>query len=247
MDEVAVATSGGLHNPWLISNMNLGVRLLMAMLLGGLVGFEREKHNHPAGLRTHILVCLGSALIMLLSMYGFSQFIYEGNVRVDPARLATAVITGIGFLGAGTIIFTGKSIAGLTTAASLWVVAAIGLAVGAGFYFAAIITTLLVIVNLFVFNKLEQRYMTGEKIQLLTVVTNGSSHSLNQLHAYLQNNDITVKKMSLQHKHTFSNDDNYEAGQTEWQLIIGVPKSFSILPAAAEIEQIKGIRSVTLE
>lgn len=92
------------------------------MLLGGLIGFERERSNHAAGLRTHILVCLGSTLIMLLSIYGFSDFVDEINVRIDPARLATAVITGIGFLGAGTILFTGKSITGLTTAASIWVV-----------------------------------------------------------------------------------------------------------------------------
>ena len=91
-------TAEAVQDPWLIDNVHLTIRLLLAMLLGGLVGLEREQANHPAGLRTHILVCLGSALIMLLSIYGFADFVYEGNVRVDPARLATAVITGIGFL-----------------------------------------------------------------------------------------------------------------------------------------------------
>lgn len=123
-----------MSNPWFIDEWHILLRLLLAMLLGGLVGLERERSNHAAGLRTHILVCLGSALIMMLSIYGFKDFAHELNVRIDPARLATAVITGVGFLGAGTILFTGKSITGLTTAASIWVVAAIGLASGAGFF-----------------------------------------------------------------------------------------------------------------
>src|SRR5690606_15906316 len=110
-------------------DMQILLRLGLAAALGGLIGFEREQAQHAAGLRTHIMVCLGSCLMMLLSIYGFSQFVYEGNVRVDPARLAAAVITGIGFLGAGTILHTGKSVTGLTTAASIWVVSAIGLGV----------------------------------------------------------------------------------------------------------------------
>lgn len=115
-----------MNNPWIIDDSHIILRLLLSMLLGGFIGFERERSNHAAGLRTHIMVSLGSTLIMLLSIYGFADFIKEANVRIDPARLATAVITGVGFLGAGTIMFTGKSITGLTTAASIWVVAAIG-------------------------------------------------------------------------------------------------------------------------
>src|SRR4051794_30035185 len=118
-----------MNDPWVIGNGHLVLRLLLSVLLGGLVGVERERKNHAAGLRTHTLVCLGSCLIMILSMYGFSDFADEPNVRLDPARLAAQVISGVGFLGAGTILFTGKSITGLTTAASIWVVMAIGLAV----------------------------------------------------------------------------------------------------------------------
>lgn len=150
-------------DPWFIDEWHILLRLLLAMLLGGLVGLERERSNHAAGLRTHILVCLGSALIMMLSVYGFKDFANELNVRIDPARLATAVITGVGFLGAGTILFTGKSITGLTTAASIWVVAAIGLAAGAGFFFASIVSTVLVLLNLWVFNKLEPEVFAREQ------------------------------------------------------------------------------------
>lgn len=141
---------------WEISYVEMIIRIAAALLIGGLIGLEREWGDHPAGFRTHILVCLGSALIMLLSIYGFSQFAYEANVRMDPARLAAQVISGIGFLGAGTILRTGMTISGLTTAASLWVVAALGLAVGAGFYFGAGVTAVLVFISLFLLNKLEQ-------------------------------------------------------------------------------------------
>lgn len=88
-------------DPWYIDNVHILLRLLLSMLLGGLVGLERERSNHAAGLRTHILVCMGSTLIIMLSIYGFSEFVHEVNIRIDPARLASAVITGIGFLGAG--------------------------------------------------------------------------------------------------------------------------------------------------
>nr|WP_275444745.1 MgtC/SapB family protein [Paenibacillus sp. ACRRX] len=232
-------------DPWFIDNVHLTIRLLLAMLLGGLVGLEREQANHPAGLRTHILVCMGSALIMLLSIYGFSQFITEGNVRVDPARLATAVITGIGFLGAGTIIFTGKSIAGLTTAASLWVVAAIGLAVGAGFYFAAILTTVLVIVNLFVFSKLEQRYMVGKKPRLLMLETDEAIDIVPDLNASMLGHGIAVKKMTIIRK--VHNDDDYTTAAKEIRLVIIIPKHTDQFLFASEIERLRGVRSVTIE
>src|SRR5699024_4744058 len=107
-------------------------RLLVALVLSGIIGFEREWNNHSAGFRTHILVGVGSCLMMLLSLYGFLNFIdaYD-NVRFDPARIPSYVISGIGFLGAGTIIVYGGTIRGLTTAASIWTVAGIGLVVGA--------------------------------------------------------------------------------------------------------------------
>lgn len=148
---------------WYISHMDLILRMVLAVILGGLIGIEREWSNHAAGFRTHILVCLGSATIMLLSVYGFSQFVDEPNVRIDPARLAAQVISGIGFLGAGAILRNGNVIKGLTTAASVWVVAAIGLSVGAGFYTGAIVCTLLVLISLFVLNKWEKHLLRNRR------------------------------------------------------------------------------------
>jgi putative Mg2+ transporter-C (MgtC) family protein len=119
------------------------LRLTVAAVLGGAIGFERELRERQAGLRTHLLVSLGSALFTLVSAYGFHSFLVSGGalVRTDPTRIAAQIVTGIGFLGAGAIIRQGLSVRGLTTAATLWLVAAIGMATGAGWYAAAIIAT----------------------------------------------------------------------------------------------------------
>jgi putative Mg2+ transporter-C (MgtC) family protein len=123
---------------------------VLAAVLGGAVGLERELREREAGLRTHLLVAVGSALFTIVSAYGFHSFLSSGAsvVRADPTRIAAQIVTGIGFLGAGAIIRQGLSVRGLTTAATLWVVAAIGLAVGAGYYSGALITTAVVLFSL---------------------------------------------------------------------------------------------------
>ncbi|MFA6281514.1 MAG: MgtC/SapB family protein [Candidatus Omnitrophota bacterium] len=128
-------------NDWMVL-----VRLMICFLCGGIIGLEREKQGRSAGLRTHILVCMGSGLIMLISLYIFD--IYNGKAPVDPSRIAAGVVTGIGFLGAGTIITNRAGAKGLTTAASIWVSSAIGLAVGCGFILAAAFTTIITFVTL---------------------------------------------------------------------------------------------------
>jgi putative Mg2+ transporter-C (MgtC) family protein len=128
------------------TDFEMVMRLLLTLTLSGLIGLERQVHRRDAGLRTHILVALGSCLIMLTSIYVFD--IYKDKASLDPARIAAGVITGIGFLGAGAIIREPERIRGLTTAASLWVVAGIGLAVGIGFNKVAIYTTILVLIVL---------------------------------------------------------------------------------------------------
>lgn len=133
------------------------LRLVLSSALSGLLGLERQLHRRAAGLRTHILVSLGSTLIMLTSIYIFD--IYKGSASVDPSRIAAGVITGIGFLGAGTIIRYGEEVRGLTTAASLWVAAALGLAVGCGFYVAALTTTILVLLALLLLRHIESKVL----------------------------------------------------------------------------------------
>jgi len=128
-------------------------KLVLAMVLGGLVGLEREITNRPAGFRTHTLVCMGSTLVMVTSMHLFR--LYHDIVNLDPARLGAQVISGIGFLGAGTILKDKTRVRGLTTAASLWVVACIGLAVGAGLYGLSILVAVLAYVTLILLKKME--------------------------------------------------------------------------------------------
>ena len=135
------------------TDLQMITRLLLTLVLSGLIGLERQVHRRDAGLRTHILVALGSCLIMLTSLYVFD--IYKDQVGLDPVRIAAGVVTGIGFLGAGTIIREPDGIRGLTTAASLWVVAGIGLAVGVGFNKIAIYTTILVLIVLHFLRYLE--------------------------------------------------------------------------------------------
>lgn len=139
-----------------VSDWTITVRIVLACLLGGFIGLERESHGRPAGLRTHILVCVGSALVMLVSAYALPEL----HGTRDPLRLAAQVVSGIGFLGAGTIMQQGANIRGLTTAASLWVVAGIGLAVGSGFYLPAVLTTVLAVTTLTLLDKAEQRILT---------------------------------------------------------------------------------------
>ena len=139
----------------MFTDYELLLRLSVSVLLGGLIGLERQYKRRTAGLRTHILVCLGSCLILLTSMYVFD--IYKNRAPVDPTRIAAGIVTGIGFLGAGAIIRaqSRERVTGLTTAASLWVVAAIGMAVGCGFKHAAVYTTVLSLVVLFFLRYLE--------------------------------------------------------------------------------------------
>ncbi|MEK4058172.1 MULTISPECIES: MgtC/SapB family protein [unclassified Paenibacillus] len=183
---------------WHISYWDMTLRILMALLLGGLIGFEREVNNHAAGFRTHILVCVGSATIMLLSIYGFSDFADQPYVRMDPARLAAQVITGIGFLGAGAIIRMGSYVSGLTTAASIWVVAGIGLCAGAGFYFGAVLAAFLVLVSLFVFNKWEKYMLRKYRKYEMNIKMYNRQDILAQIVAELGTQEIQISEMLVQ-------------------------------------------------
>ena len=137
----------------MLTDGDVFIRLTLSILLSGLIGLERQFHRRSAGLRTHIMVSLGSCLIMLTSLFVFD--IYKNIAPVDPSRIAAGIITGIGFLGAGTIIREKEGVRGLTTAASLWVVAGIGLAVGCGFYSAGVMSAFLALIVLLVLRRVD--------------------------------------------------------------------------------------------
>jgi len=231
-----------MDNPWYINELQIALRLVLAVLLGGMIGFEREQSSHAAGLRTHMMVCLGSCLLMLLSIYGFSAFVDEVNVRVDPARLAAAVITGVGFLGAGTILHTGRGITGLTTAASVWVVSAIGLGVGAGFYFASSVATAMVLFVLWAMNKLERKYIRGKRERVLVFITEDRPKVLGRIQEALDERGINVRKMSVREEEASS-----ENGYLEVRLQLAAQNQKSVSKLMDELRYLEGVLEVSTE
>ena len=162
------------------------LRLFLAIILGGAIGLERELHGHPAGLRTHVLVAIASALAMLISKYGF-----EG--LGDPGRLAAQVVSGIGFLGAGAIIHDRGDIKGITTAASLWVVAILGLAIGAGFYIGAIGTTLMALIVLTLLVHLEKTI--GSKQDHIIIICKADEPVIESILAICNSKNLSLKNI----------------------------------------------------
>jgi putative Mg2+ transporter-C (MgtC) family protein len=154
----------------MLTHEQIVIRLVLAAVLGGFVGLERERLDWAAGLRTHMLVCLGASLFMIVSSFGFMDIINHEHVSLDPSRVAAQVVSGIGFLGAGTIMFRRDVILGLTTAASLWAVAAVGLAVGGGLYTPALITTLLIVVILAWIKPFEKRLFQNRRPRSVKLV-----------------------------------------------------------------------------
>lgn len=160
------------------------IRLLVATLLGALIGLEREYHAKEAGVRTHLLVALGSCLFMIISVYGFDAYLGRDHVSFDPSRIASQVVTGIGFIGAGTIILQKQVVRGLTTAAGVWVTAAIGLACGDGMYLLAVISTAVVLISLGLINlylpylSQKEREITflAEDYQVMTEILDNLRH-----------------------------------------------------------------------
>ncbi len=170
--------------------ITISLRLVLALIFGGIVGFERETSGRPAGLRTHLLVCIGSTLITIVSITGFP-------FTADPARVAAQIVSGVGFLGAGTIMKEGLSIKGLTTAASLWVVAGIGLALGTGNYLAATITTAFVIIALSFLRQLNVNVMHGANQKRFTFVARNHPGLLGVLGMILGEYDIDIESVQI--------------------------------------------------
>src|SRR5262245_50820431 len=176
------------------ADIQMAGRLCLAGLLGGLVGLEREIHSQPAGLRTHMIVSLGACLLMLVSMH--MAELSPG--KSDPGRIAAQVVAGVGFLGAGAIMRSGLSVRGLTTAACLWTVAAIGLAVGSGFWRAAIVTTFLTLVATVVFQKIERRFSKGKAIRRFVIHAKDSATLVAKLEEIMTQLDIGIREVDLQ-------------------------------------------------
>lgn len=171
------------------------VRIILASACGSLIGLERSHRQKEAGVRTHLIVCLGACLMVVVSKYGFFDVIVRDSVQVDAARVASNVITGISFLCAGVIFVKGGSIRGLTTSAGLWATSAIGLAMGAGLYMVAIFTTALVIFLQSFLHKL-LRWETSPNTEIRLVLVD-KPDTMMSLRTFLDNNGIEVEEYSV--------------------------------------------------
>ena len=171
--------------------------LVTAVICGGVIGLERERSNRPAGLRTHVLVCVGSALVMQVSLTMWAMTDYGLRGNGDPGRIAAQVVSGIGFLGAGTIMREGPTIRGLTTAASLWVVGGIGLAVGAKLYMESIVAVVLVVLTLKTLSEVERRWISKGVFHNLTVHVMDSPGRLGALATVCGESGANIKSVSM--------------------------------------------------
>ncbi|MFD1557742.1 MgtC/SapB family protein [Paraburkholderia silviterrae] len=182
----------------MLGNIELISRLVLAAALGSVIGFERERLSWAAGLRTHMLVCVGSALIMIVSAFGFADALGGEHVVLDPSRMAAQVVSGIGFLGAGSILLRGEIVRGLTTAASLWSVAAVGLAVGGGLYTAAISATIIILIILAGIKPLERRFITFRQRRRISLLVERGALTFHLLHDALGTSSPRVKQFVVQ-------------------------------------------------
>lgn len=221
----------------MITEVQIIFRLALSAIMGSLIGLEREASNRPAGLRTHILVTAGSALMMQISIY-MSTFGGEG----DPARLAAQVVSGIGFLGAGTIIRNGNTVKGLTTAASLWVSAGIGLAIGSGFYVGAIVTTLVVYITLKRLADMERAVFVGN-YKKLEVISSDRVGLLGEIGITLARNDISIKDVEI----SDNLDDRSELETIDLKFIIKTSGQIRLEQFLKDLYDIEGIVSVSLK
>ena len=173
----------------------LTARLILACILGGIIGYERENMHRPAGFRTHILVCVGAALVMITSEFIFKQ--YTGIASIDPTRLGAQVISGIGFLGAGTIIREGFNVKGLTTAASLWAVSCVGIATGIGFYEGAIAATILIYITLIVLKKLEEYFDKKNPYKAIFVQSYNTPGQIGAIGTVFGKHNVSIKNIEF--------------------------------------------------
>ena len=222
----------------MITTWQIVIRMLVTAVLGGIVGLERERHSQPAGLRTHIILAIGSTLAMCVSINLAIQFrSYAPNG--DPARLAAQVLSGIGFLGAGAILRYGTNVRGLTTAASLWTIAVVGLAVGAGHYIPAIAATVLLFGVLQALDILEKKYLGHLVPKTITIKAKDRYGLVDELKGILQSFNTEVKTMS------FAKD--LEAHEIEIEAVTKIPGKESIDKIFFALSSIKDVRTVEVQ
>lgn len=226
------------------------IRLSLIVLLSGFIGFERELKNHPAGLRTHILVGVGSCLLMLLSLFGFQAFLedFAEVARYDPSRIPSYVISGIGFLGAGTImVHGGVTVKGLTTAASIWTVAGLGLVVGVGMYFEALLATVIIITTLLFLDKLEDKLEKVFKKKekdiaqfIVSIVLNKEEIHLAHINKLFQEKNIEVMKFNME-------KNDFDKKLIKYTFKVKASKKVRYLDIVQPFQELEWVQNVEVE
>lgn len=217
----------------MVGNVELVLRLFLAAIIGGFIGIEREVSNRPAGLRTHILVTVGSALITLVSAEAFSGI-------GDPSRIAAQIVTGIGFLGAGTIIKTGNNIKGLTTAASLWISAGIGMAIGSGYYLGAIVTAGIVFLTLVNAGGFEKK-LVKRAYTTIEIYTKGRTGLLGEIGTVLGDHQIYIKDIRMIPIDEFENLD-----ELAFEITVKLPDKINLDHLFYCLYNIKNVYTINL-
>jgi len=218
------------------------LRLFVASLLCGAIGFERETRDQPAGFRTHILLGLGAALFTLVSAYGFEPFtraaLEGGGLQFDPTRIAAQIIAGVGFLGAGAIIRQGRDVRGLTTAASLWAASAIGMAVGAGYLFGAAAATILAVATLYTLRRFRSSIISPLSVDSAGVELGLKGPRSNPASALqvLRRHGITIRRM----------DAEIDEERARYGLQVRIRPPVDLQAALAEISSLPEVERVSL-
>lgn len=220
-----------------INFANAVFRLLIAFIAGGIIGINREIHNRAAGFRTHILICLGSCLLMLISIFIPQEFLEFKNG--DPGRIAAQVVAGIGFLGAGAIIKLGDHVKGLTTAASIWVSAAIGLAVGAGMIYIAAATVVFVLLALILMERVERVLFNKKNFKSLHVQLKQSNVNTEAIEEILKNQNIKYTIQQIQH--------NSYMGLVHLEISIIVDVNFSFEKFMGSFSAVPNIQEISVK
>jgi putative Mg2+ transporter-C (MgtC) family protein len=224
------------------------LRLILAIIVGGLVGYEREYKNRPAGFRTHILVCVGAAVISMIQLYSVQettnmiirQPVLASALKADIGRLGAQVITGVGFLGAGTIMHDKGSVKGLTTAASLWVVACVGLAVGLGYYFLVVASAASIFLVLATLKQVEARFFQKSKIQKLEVQYVNRVELVTHMEEYFSRKNIKVQNIE------FELEEDEDSPHKKSLYTILVPRHVKTSEIIRDLGLCEGIMKITL-
>lgn len=213
--------------------LDVVLKIVLSFLFGAMIGFEREKRNRPAGLRTHILVAVGSALITLISIKFFKIY------GESPSRIAANIVVGIGFLGAGTIMKEGLTIRGLTTAASIWVASAIGIACGLGYYFPAVLVTLITVFTLVFIRNIEgMQFVKGKKKHTISIEIEGEAPGMiGKIGTILGNLNVNIENIKIDRSEGFLNIF----------LFVEIPDNVSLEDVSSALFQEKFIRTISYD